>query len=326
MKAIHVTLPLLLLSVTLMTKPVSASSYLLTATEVDDRCELSIWSPASLESRHLVRLDECPERLFVSESRASAFFVDGSNIVQVRLRGNTESEVIAEVPELTLERVAVDIFSRPLSDYEKMTASHVMPVRNAGILADGVFWVHVGLVMAGDDDYDFLFKLVDKKWVFDEFVHCGRFEVCEFTALADEGPSNSSKEIAPELWHEKIADNPYFVRDEQMPGSDTGYRSLSRTNRYFVVDNGEILLEVWAGTGPDSGYPYLAGAAVQYGNGDSIVICETQCSATLTGRFLLAQRFWGGTLELYDIATGDSVLGALRHAIWLRISSDKDPD
>lgn len=319
MKAKLAISSLLLLSGLQISGQVSAADYLLTAKQVDDKCELFLWNPAILDTRHISRLEECPNRLFVSEPHASFFYVDGREIVRVSLQGIFRSEVVAETPGLTLEEVAADVFSRPLSDYEKMTASEVMPVRNLGISDDGVLWMHVGLVMAGDDDYDFLYRLVDREWVFEEFVHCARFELCEFSTLAEERRGNSSKEIAPELWHDRITENPYFNRDGRASEVDTGYRDLMIVDRYFIVDDEEILLNVWVGTGPDSGYPYLGGAVVQYDSGESVVICEAQCSATLYERFLLAQRYWGGTLELYDVATGDSVLGALKHAIWLRI-------
>ena len=326
MNARLASLSLPLLAGSLLSEPGLASDYLLLETELDNGCKVSAWDPTTLESRKLGDLEECAERLFGSAAHASAFYLDGGKIIQVSIRGEFEPKAIARVPELTLESLAEEAFSRPLSDYEKMTASQVMPVRNIGMFMDGTPWMHAGLVMAGDDDYDFLFRLVDNEWRFEEFVHCGRFEACEFKTLTKEKPGHSGDEVAPEIWDKKISENPYHIRDEHAPPVDTGYRSMAKIDRYFRIDDQDVMLEVWTGEGPDSGYPYTGGAVLHYAGGDSLVICETQCTATLTGRYLLAERYWGGTLEIYDMATGESVLGPLKYAFWLRVPGDASPD
>ncbi len=56
---------------------------------------------------------------------------------------------------------------------------------------------------------------------------------------------------------------------------------------------------------------------LRWDDGQELVICNEQCHATVNARFLLAQRFWGGTLEVFDMATGKSVLGALSQAVWV---------
>ncbi len=313
---------LLMLLQAAVAEPRSDATQLLFAQEFEGECRVSLWDPADRTSRVLERFDACPERLLVSGSPAKVFYISAAAVMEIPVQEAGGSKQIAELPDLTFGPFATKAFGRPLTDYEAMMASTVMKVRRAGILPDGTLWIHVGLVMAGDDDYDFLVTWVADEWVVDEFVHCERFASCGFAAFAQTGSTPAAKLLAPPVWHEQVRDNPHFVRDERVP-SPGGTRWSTRIDRHFSIDDEEVLIQVWTGFGPDTGRTYTAGIAIR--NEDTVEICTAQCSATLTDRYLLARRFWGGTLELYDVATGESVFGALKFARWAAFPSAPTP-
>ena len=118
----------------LMSESGLAENYLLLTKTDGQDCEVILWSSATQISRTLTRLDTCPERLYVSTDNDSALYVDGHEIHQISFDGNREPMRIAEIPDLTFEKIAVAHFSRPLSDYEKLTATNVMevPTRHFG--------------------------------------------------------------------------------------------------------------------------------------------------------------------------------------------------
>ena len=324
MKVSHLFLWLLLAVGVFLAESIPAAEQLLVAREVDDRCDVSLWNSRSGVAQRLESFEHCPDRLFISEARASVFYLVDTTIFQISIQDAAAPKAIAKVPDLTFETIAKEALSRPLTKYENMTASSIMKIRNAGVSDDGVLWIHAGQVMAGDDDYDFLIKLIDGKWVVDEFIHCGRFEACEFAAFAEKDSSDTKTVLAPEIWDDMIKANPFFVRDEHTPGDATNYWA-SKIDRHFEIEGQPVILEVWTKSGPDTGFTYTAGAVLRHDDGDSLIICEGQCWAALTGQFLLARRFWGGTLELYDIATGESVFGPLISATWANFPKTMEP-
>lgn len=46
-------------------------------------------------------------------------------------------------------------------------------------------------------------------------------------------------------------------------------------------------------------------------------LSEGQCQTSVSGRYLLVDRFFGGGLAVTDMGTGESMLGPLVLAVWL---------
>ncbi len=227
------TLLVVLHSIVAVSVPVTASGkpLLVFVKEAGAVCEISVFDPADESIRKLATMDRCPRRIFMSQRDRNIFYAHEGQIFRQPVNKSADPKVMATLPDLTFGPFARHALGRPLTDYEKMVAAGSLSVRGVGF-ENNQLWVHVEMVMAGDDDYDFLIHPVADNWVVEEFSHCKRFEICGFDAFSGKSASAPLDVVAPPVWSDQVKNNPYYLRDDDHPGTVEN-DWLSRIDRYF---------------------------------------------------------------------------------------------
>lgn len=283
---------------------------------VSEACEVGLWYPSAKAPITLLQTDDCPGELFISGRIPTLFIVDNESIVSIELDGRFRTTRLAKAPELDFMEYIDDVESKPHPETMKMMYSTIMKVRTLGFTDDGTLALHAALEGPAGGSFEYLLKHNSGKWNVVEYRGCDNWELnCRFKSLP--GISASMWEWGEQrlVWHPSIADNPYFVRDQDERDTYQGEVS-GLLVRHFNIANSKTALRII--TSPSAHYDtsLTFGVVIELEN-DEIVICNEQCRATISGQYLLAQRFWGGTLEVYDMQNGRSVLGELVNATWV---------
>ncbi len=295
------------------------SDALLFSRAVGDACEVGLLALESDQPTTLHRLDRCPENLFYSQQSGTLFVIDDDSILEIDPTGSGGPRRIAPLPEFGITRYSEHELRKPDEETLRMMHTTVMHARTIGYLADGALAIDLELEHPAGGSYAYLLRWNGVRWSVAENGGCGTWDLeCRFEAL----PGRST-----EMWdwpQEQLVQyvdgpsNPHFVADEDrremFEDGEAGYLI-----RRFDVGGVPVEIQVWTSSSAhfDLVYPFEIRLVRPTG---TTTICDAQCRAALADRYLLAQRFWGGTLELYDIASGDSVLGELANAMWIPLS------
>jgi len=287
-----------------------ADARLLFARIVDDQCEIGLMAADGNTRTTRLEVESCPEPILVSSDRRTAYAVVEDHLLAYDLVGDFEPQRIAPAPNLDLANYLDSEIEKPHSSVLAELQSLNMGVRTVGRLADGTLALHAALRLPFGGSSDYLFEYDSGAWSITDASGCDNWEInCGFHQLG--GSSTEMWSWAEEklVWHPAVAANIYFAGDSGVyPGT---------LKRHFDIDG--VPVDMGVSTFESAHYDtvYTGGLVLRWNDGQELVICNEQCHATVNARFLLAQRFWGGTLEVFDMATGKSVLGVLSQAVWV---------
>ncbi len=286
----------------------AADARLLFARQVDRACEVGVYAGdvRSIE----FEAQSCPASLLVDAERKAAYALIGGEVVRFELDGQFAASVVAPAPNLDLAAYRDQDPQMPHPSVIGEMSSLDMRVRAAGRLADGSLALHTALDLPFGGSFDYLLARTDDRWSIVDSSSCDNWEIdCAFRQLG--GTSSEFWSWAEEklVWHPAVARIPYLQSDSGgFPG---------RLERRFDVEGTRVVLDVSTFESAHYDTVYTGGLVLRWGDERELVICDAQCHATIGGRWVLAQRFWGGTLELFDMVTGKSVLGVLAQAVWV---------
>lgn len=302
-------------------RPLLATEYLLAMKEENDECQIVLWMSSTHDARRTTTKAACPDRLHAVSAIPKAYYLDGDTIVEISLDDGGGITDVAKLPDMSFKKYSEGSSSGLPSDYVNITLDGTMKVVAIGASDDGNLWVHAEQSMAADDTFNFLLKLVNETWVVDEFLHCGTYEYrCSFDSVSSNNSETAKAARSPEVYDLGIRDNEFFVRDDDDRVGEYS-RWTGTVYRYFEIAGIEVSLEVLSKASGDFNWSNTHGLVVHLSDDRQVEICDHLCRVTLTGRYLLAQRYRGhkgGALELYDLASGESVLGDLGFATWVQ--------
>jgi len=283
---------------------------LLFARIADDHCEIGLMAADGNTRTTRLEVETCPEPVLVSFDRRTAYAVVEDQLLEFDLVGDFEPQRIAPAPDLDLANYLDSDIETPHATVLEELQSLNMGVRTVGRLSDGTLALHAALHLPFGGSSDYLFEFDSGAWSITDASGCDNWEVnCGFSQLS--GSSTEMWSWAEEklVWHPAVAANVYFARDNVVhPGV---------LKRHFDIDGVPVDMDVSTFESAHYDTVYTGSLVLRWSDGQELVICDEQCHASVNARFLLAQRFWGGTLEVFDMATGKSVLGELSQAVWV---------
>jgi hypothetical protein len=285
---------------------------------VDGECEIGLFDAATGSASTLSLLPECPQQLFLSGPIPTMFFVSGGNVTKIDLHERFAIAEVAPLPELDITSYTDDVIEKLHPSVIEAMHSTSMEPRVIGYLANGSFAIDLKLELSLGGSFDYLVVYDGGVWRVAASGGCSNWELdCKFAVLPGRStemydwPDEQLVQYAP------VATNAFLVRDDdqrkQVEDGQAGYLV-----RNFDINGAKSTIRVWTSPSAhyDLVYPFEITIEHEAGVTD---ICKEQCRAALAGRYLLAQRFWGGTLELYDVASGKTVLGEVVNAMWIRV-------
>ncbi|NKC01909.1 MAG: hypothetical protein GKR90_25885 [Pseudomonadales bacterium] len=292
-------------------------SRLLLARQDGSQCLIEVWDARSNSVNSVARLDTCPRRIFAIQNGTEIAFAYEGEIFSKVLGGTDLALPQTKLPSLSYDDYKTLLTVFPTDEYLAKAHSQEMQVEAIGIHERGAIGIHLKLGMAADDSYDYLFvhergewKLLDQKW-------CHRFDACLFETLTYISTHIWSTPDDPRnVWHDAAKQNPYFV-DEQKESEWVDDYLVTDVKREFRIEDTNVRLSYSTLPGPDTGATLTSTIRLKIDNKPVITLADGQCLAYLSGRHLLVAQFWGGTLEVMRLDTGESVFGPLRHAKWL---------
>jgi len=313
---------ILLVSTTLTALPVYGIGepklpWLFLVREMESSCFVEKFDVASSNAEKLLRLDDCPDDLFVAKNGTRIAWVSDNSYHFRSLSG--KKAPYQKIPALNLDFDAVrsSLSVLPPEDVLNKYGPWKMQVSSLGMDPDRRALVHASLHIPSDDTYDYLFVLDEGGWKLLRERHCHRFETsCNFDEMDARSVRHSSWGFEWKVWQNKVLENPYFVGEsvKDIPESRLDYREHSRR---FSIDEQIVVLQYGTASGPDTGATMLFNVRLVFGEFEPFSLADGQCSASLVGRYILVRQFWGGTLELRDMGTGDTVFGPLKFAAWI---------
>ncbi len=287
-----------------------ADARLLFARQLDAACEVGVFDGNGDVRSVEFETQACPAALLVDADREAAFALIDEDVVAFELDGEFSASFAAPAPNLDLAAYLDRELEKPHPSVIEELSSLEMRVRAAGRVADGSLALHAALDLPFGGSLDYLFVHADGRWSIVDSSGCGNWELdCGFRQL--QGTSSDIWSWAEEklVWHPAIARNPYLQSDAgDFPG---------RLERRFDIEGTRVVMDVSTFESAHYDTVYTGALVLRWGDGRELVICDEQCHATIGGRWVLAQRFWGGTLELFDMVTGESALGVLGQAVWV---------
>ncbi len=288
----------------------TADARLLYARQLDSDCEIGVYAGSDASQSIGFEAQACPSVLLVDAERKAAYALIDDDVVTFDLAAEFTAAVVAKAPNLDLAAYLDGDIEKPHPSLIEEMPSLGLRVRAAGRLPDGSLALHAALDLPFGGSLDYLFAHADGRWSIVDSFGCGNWELdCSFRQLG--GTSSNLWSWAEEklVWHPAIARNPNLRSDAgEFPG---------RQQWRFVVDGVQVVMDVYTFDSAHYDTVYTGGLVLRWDGERELVICDEQCRATIGGRWVLAQRFWGGTLELIDMATGESVLGELAQAVWV---------
>lgn len=283
---------------------------LLFASAADGSCEIGLFSAAGEPETVDLKSDACPRTLLVSSDRRTAYVLVNENVVAFALDGTFEPVVVAFAPDLDLGSYLDKDIEKPHPSVLEESGALDMRVRAIDRFDNGSLGLHAALELPFGGSFDYLFELSGDTWSIVDARNCDNWTFeCRFRQL--EGSSSDMWSWAQEklVWHPAVARSHLLVSDKgTFPGT---------LERRFEIDGARVVMTV--GTFDSAHYDtvYTGELVIRWDDGRELMICNEQCHATISGGYVLAQRFWGGTLEVFDLRSGKSMLGPLQHAVWV---------
>lgn len=290
---------------------------LLYAREAGAQCEIGVWRSSEARAIAFAESESCPEYLYWAPEAATVFFLDGDALRAAIAYQPGSARTVAPLPSLKFVDYSDRLRGRWTQDTLDMLAQANMEIALAGYTNDGAVFLHIRQWTLTDDSWHLRLAWRDGSWAVVEEGGCQKWDAkchTDFAAVDEFGYDWLSD--PRDVWTPGIRSNRYFVRDEYL-GTDGNPSPAGPTKRTFTIDGKTTDMIVVASESGHFSTMYTFGVVLDFPDGNSLTICDRQCTAMLADRYLLARRYWGGTTELYDIADGSSVLGPLATALWI---------
>jgi hypothetical protein len=267
------------------------ASRLVYVEQADAACNVKVFDTTTRRSTLLIRPSVCPTLLAAAHDRHSILLLTDATIQEVPLQGTG-----AQPPRvLPVPRVQRD--NQPA----KPAA--------AGYQADGDLAVVMEAIgQTGSAAETFLYVNHAGQWLLKDHHECN--ELCPGFAAFPQRPRNAYFwDGEQRVWHRKQSENPYVKETTVLP-SRNSYDTTTKRVLVFGANTSELVYDTFDGDSDT----LTSDVKLTVNGRPSRLLKEGQTETRLMGRFLLI--VWGYS-ELFDLETGNSLLGKLRFGEWV---------
>lgn len=298
---------------------------LLFAEKAGDTCNIRYWYQDAAEAVILARADECPESLFIDQSRQIVFVIDASYIRSIRIYPAAEISR-TPLPERNYKVWLDQMTLRPDENANYKPEFETLKPIGVRFLDDGSLGVAMSLRMPADDEYHYLFKYTDKDWSIVASRWCGRWgceePVDRLDPLHSENYSSTQDNRTwPEsrmVWHSALMQNEYVTyRKEEKAKTSTGNYSGTKIEVGVTVDGSSSILTAYTSPSEHSDTLHTFSVDLLVDSAEPKNLSKNQCLTSIVGRHILVYEFFRGRFELTDLSTGETVLSNLSTAAWI---------
>ena len=293
-------------------------SRLLFAQQVEDHCVIGVWNTRSGVSSELANIAKCPEDVFVSTDRRSAYVVD-DKVIRVVSTDESAADTEVPLPDLDYRGWLDQMTLRPDQNPDYLPSMNAMKPIGIGDLESGSLGLLVSLWMPADDEYHYLFRYDDGRWSMAEARWCNRWG-CE-SSIGSTAMHSTNVWSWPEsrmIWHTDISLNPFFS-EQLVEMVDLEYERYQAATyqREFKIDGALSTLRAYTSPSEHSDTNHTFGINLSINGDPPKELSGNQCLTSIVGRFILVYEFFGGRFEVTDIGTGTTVVSDLKAAMWL---------
>lgn len=294
---------------------------LLFAQEAGGACNVRYWYPGAAEAVILARVDECPERLFIDQSRRIVFVVAADEIRAIRIYPAGEISRTA-LPDRSYRFWLDQMKLRPDENVKYQPSIEDMKVIGVRFLDDGSLGVVMSLWMPADDEFHYLFRYADKKWTIVESQWCERWGCDEPNDRSDllhpdnylSTMDNRSWPETRMVWHPSLMRNDFVIsRKEEKIGGSAG----ERIEVGMSIDGTSSMLTAYISPSEHSDTHHTFSVDLIIDPKSPQNLSKNQCLTSIVGRHILVYEFFQGRFELTDIGTGEAVFSNLSTAAWI---------
>jgi hypothetical protein len=301
------------------------SPRLLFAQEAGDACDIRYWYEGAAEAVRLARVDECPERLFIDQTRQIVFVVDKGEIRAVRIYPAGEISR-TPLPEQSYKFWLDQMTLRPDENVKYKPSIETLKIIGVRYFDDGSLGAVMSLWMPADDEFHYLFRYDDNNWTIVESQWCERWGCDEpkdrLDLLHPENYlSTMDNRSWPEfrmVWHLALMQNDYVIsRKEEKIKASSGDYSGEKVEVGMSVDGTSSILSAYISPSEHSDTQLTFSVDLLIDAKSPKNLSKNQCLTSIVGRHILVYEFFRGRFELTDVGTGESVLSNLSTAAWI---------
>ena len=266
----------------------------------------------------LTSIEKCPDAIFASQDRRSAFVVDDT-VIRIVATDNSSAKSEVPLPNLDYRSWVDQMTVRPDQNPDYQPSITQMQPIGIGRLEDGSLGLLVTLWMPADDGFHYLFRRNAGQWTIVEEQWCGRWG-CEnpIGALTFNSTDAWAWPESRMVWHPNISLNPFFF-EQTVDLVDLQYESYQAAthHREFEIDGVSSVLTAYTSPSEHSDSIHTFGIELTVDGRPPRNLSGNQCLTSIVGRFILVYEFFLGRFEVTDIGTGETVIGDLKAAVWL---------
>lgn len=293
-------------------------SRLLFARQAEDHCVIGVWSSRSGVSSELADIAKCPEDVFVSTDRRSAYVID-DEVIRVVSTDESTADTEIPLPDLDYRGWLDQMTLRPDQNPDYLPSITAMKPIGIGDLEDGSLGLLLSLWMPADDAYHYMFRYDDGQWSIADARWCDRWG-CE-SSIGSTAMHSTNVWSWPEsrmIWHNNISLNPFFSeKSVEMVDLEYERYQAATHQREFKIDGALATLSAFTRPSEHSDTNHTLGINLSINGNPPKELSGNQCLTSIVGRFILVYEFFQGRFEVTDIGTGTTVIGDLKAAMWL---------
>lgn len=298
---------------------------LLFAQETADACNIRYWYEGAAEAVILARVEECPERLFLDQSRRVVFVVDAAEIRAIRIYPAGEISR-TPLPERNYKFWLDQMMLRPDENVKYNPSIETMKPIGVRFFDDGSLGVVMSLWMPADDEFHYLFKYADENWTIVESQWCERWGCDE--------PKDRTNLLHPEnylstmdgrswpesrmVWNPSLMQNDYVIsRKEEKIETSPGTYSGEKIEVGMSVDGISSILTAYIMPSEHTDTQHTFSIDLLIDAKPPKALSRNQCLTSIVGRHILVYEYFHGRFELTDLGSGETILSNLSTAAWI---------
>ena len=287
---------------------------LLFETREGEVCRLNAWDPQqSVVTSTVLEEIPCDAGLFTSRHKNTLFVLQGERIDVHSLAGEFPAYSLA-IPargiEARLEEFREMFAQQWAGTYDWVSAE----VATIGYLDDGRITLVTHTGGPADGTYASQFAWDGSAWTLINTQSCGRFDwICYIQGV--DGQSIDRWPMRRAVWHAALRNNPGFV-ERVVPAirNDDGAQGMSVT---FDFDGQRAGLDYILGYGDHCSVEctFTDSVTINPGGSQPVQITPASGRVSIAGQFLLVRPARERS-RLYDLVTGEDLLGDIGRATW----------
>jgi len=288
---------------------------LLFETVAADDCELRFWNPRTRTAgAAAVATYSCDAELFLTRRKSSVFILDGERIRILSLDGRFPPSEVAVPTQAVEDRL--DELRRQFAKHYGGSQDWVSAnVNDIGYVGNGQLGLITHTGGPADGTYASLFTWDGSTWAIADTQNCHRFNrICHMPQL--DGSAMSRWPVRHALWHVALEKNRGFI-ERQHPGA--GNQAAAEPLAVMFDFDGRRTELRYTLEGSDhcaTECVFTTSVEIRPTGAHPIAIALAYNRVAIADRYMLV-RPTQPVSRLYDLATGENLLGDIGRAAWV---------